>query len=85
MTPQKILSEVRCQIQYQYRIKLEMSNSLSVMNISIHIINAYHRYISLYLDAFREHILENFCCINTNIGTDLCNGGPVQNGYPVVP
>ena len=25
MTPQKILSEVRCQIQYQYRIKLEMS------------------------------------------------------------
>ena len=27
MTPQKILSEVRCQVQYQYRIKLEMSNN----------------------------------------------------------
>ena len=25
MTPHKILSEVRCQIQYQYQIKLEMS------------------------------------------------------------
>ena len=37
MTPQKILSEVRCQIQYQYRIKLEMSNnhySVSLENLA---------------------------------------------------
>ena len=30
MTPSKILSEVRCQIQYQYQIKLEMSNSIPI-------------------------------------------------------
>ena len=34
MTPQKILSEVRCQIQYQYQIKLEMSiSSVTCMSL----------------------------------------------------
>ena len=47
MTPQKILSEVRCQTQYQYQIKLEMSNKAKPL-LTIYIVLLVTSVVILY-------------------------------------